>query len=96
MSVKTIGFQTRVISSKHLLFVNKDVKIIAIMKGCGAGRLGPASHLPLPAGYSGLAGSVGFVRPSPPFGNPGEGSRLFSAAQGNISFCRDKRGTWLF
>lgn len=95
-SVRTIGSQTRVISSKRLLFINKDVKIIRIMKGCGAGRLGPAAHLPLPSGYPRLAGSVGFVRPPPPFGNPGEGSRLFSAAQGNISFCRDKSGTWLF
>lgn len=63
---ETIVSQTPVISSKRLLFINKDVKITPARKGCRGG--GPARGLP------GAGGPGVFVRQPPPFSNTSEGS----------------------
>lgn len=71
--------------------------MIPIMKGCGAGRLGSAAHLPLPVdcrGWQDRWASCG--RREPPLSNPGEGSPLLSTLEGITSLLGGaKRGVWL-
>lgn len=85
-----------VISSERLLFINKDVKMMPIMKGCAGG--GSAQRPPpSPRGLPGLRGSGGlWADTESRLGNPGQGSRCLYTALGEyLVSWGAKRDIWL-